>query len=87
MYALLHAFIYIFFRSSLNSIQEEKESLLKDQSNCEHFKIFGYFFICIGLLPACMCMYHGTLCSRSPKLSVAYPGTGITDGCESACGC
>lgn len=85
---LSHMHLYTFSSGLvLTQYRRKKKVSSKIRVTVNISKFLVIFFICIGVLPACMCMFHGTLCSRSPKLSVAYPESGITDGCEFACGC
>ena len=42
----------------------------------------------MGVLPTCMYVYHACATDlRRPKEGIRSPGTGVTDGSESLCGC
>lgn len=47
------------------------------------FKFYFYIMLYVFCLHICMC----ALCLRRSKEDIAYLGTGVKNGCESACGC
>lgn len=43
--------------------------------------VFSSFFsIGMGILPACVFMYHKGWCQQKPEKTSGYSGTGVTDG-------
>lgn len=47
-----------------------------------------YYFICMGVLPAYISVYHmKALCLQRPEEGVRPPGLGVTGDCDPLCGC
>lgn len=49
---------------------------------------FKDYFMCMGVLPGCMCVHH--MCARyprGPEKNIRLPGTWVTDGYLLQCGC
>ena len=45
--------------------------------------LFIYFYVCVCVLSACMCVYHVlALCPESPEEGTEAFGTGLPDSCE-----
>lgn len=38
------------------------------------------FSIGMGILPACVFIYHKGWCLQNPEKTIGYSGTGVTDG-------
>ena len=44
--------------------------------------------MCMNVLLACLSVYHMHAWSlQKPEEGIRTPGTGVTDGCETPCGC
>jgi hypothetical protein len=43
--------------------------------------------MCMGVLPACLCIRHMPTAHRGQKKSVRFPGTGVPDSHNPPCGC
>lgn len=49
--------------------------------------LFTCYFMCGGVLAACMCMHHMCACACGDEKMAEIPGPRVTDGCEPLCGC